>query len=449
MKIKLSLNFLELSKLLTYRNNPFNLLKIVNSLPNIGNWSFLFSSDNNQKTSLVIKADVTKFDEDKILNSFDGSIPELINCNEIIIDFIDKTLIIRDFKKNIKKRSKSNEINVLKINQTNKYFSIKLIDIDIKNFDKLSNKIKLFKNIETKTWFGSDIYNLENTSLKWKILTSNEIVYSKKLRETPNDDLPLELKFEIKGTKFFIKSNDKIKGKIFKHSKFGIIYDHEIEFIKKFKTLLKNEKLENYSVEIYDFIYTQKGIVDNILINEDIKKINKDLQLVLENNEEIKVYKNILDENKRNDESKELDIRLENISNKKKIYVDNEFYGNIPENEMSVIALFSKLEKSNKLPFYKFESFEFSPKGIDCIAKYKITQDDVIRTLPVEFEYQYKNFILHGHPTNHCEIVICWDLGMNPDNQDIENTDFNWLLFSKKSNLKIVLISKFSNIDLR
>ena len=40
-------------------------------------------------------------------------------------------------------------------------------------------------------------------------------------------------------------------------------------------------------------------------------------------------------------------------------------------------------EKSNKLPFYKFESFEFSPKGIDCIAKYKITQDDVIRTLPV------------------------------------------------------------------
>ena len=42
MKIKLSLNFLELSKLLTYRNNPFNLLKIVNSLPNIGNWSFYF-----------------------------------------------------------------------------------------------------------------------------------------------------------------------------------------------------------------------------------------------------------------------------------------------------------------------------------------------------------------------------------------------------------------------
>ena len=98
----------------------------------------------------------------------------------------------------------------------------------------------------------------------------------------------------------------------------------------------------------------------------------------------------------------------------------------------------------------KTEDYFNQSKGIDCIAKYKITQDEVIRTLPVEFEYQYKNFILHGHPTNHCEIVICWDLGMSPDNQDLENTDFNWLLFSKKSSLIPRLLSAnlfFSILD--
>ena len=79
MKNKLSLNFLELSKILTNKNDPFNLLKIVNSLPEQGNWSFFFSSNNHQKTSLKIKTDLTEVDEEKIINCFDGSIPELIN----------------------------------------------------------------------------------------------------------------------------------------------------------------------------------------------------------------------------------------------------------------------------------------------------------------------------------------------------------------------------------
>ena len=131
MKNKLSLNFLELSKILTNKNDPFNLLKIVNSLPEQGNWSFFFSSNNHQKTSLKIKTDLTEVDEEKIINCFDGSIPELINCNEIKINFINKTVLIKDFKKLIKSRTKSNEIKISTINKKNKNLEINIKDIDI------------------------------------------------------------------------------------------------------------------------------------------------------------------------------------------------------------------------------------------------------------------------------------------------------------------------------
>jgi hypothetical protein len=58
------------------------------------------------------------------------------------------------------------------------------------------------------------------------------------------------------------------------------------------------------------------------------------------------------------------------------------------------------------------EKFDFKIESIqsgypDCTARRKI-KGNKYEELKIEFEFESKNFLAHGHDPNLCHIIVCW-----------------------------------------
>ncbi|HET9183823.1 MAG TPA: hypothetical protein VFP59_16960 [Candidatus Angelobacter sp.] len=73
-----------------------------------------------------------------------------------------------------------------------------------------------------------------------------------------------------------------------------------------------------------------------------------------------------------------------------------------PTNELGVIYLFGVLAKVLGFMVLRLQA-EFP----DCEALRR-GQDGRWRRIRVEFEFESKNFLLHGHDVNGCDLIVCW-----------------------------------------
>jgi len=73
-----------------------------------------------------------------------------------------------------------------------------------------------------------------------------------------------------------------------------------------------------------------------------------------------------------------------------------------PVNEQGVVLLFGMLAKDLG---YLIEAVQ---KGFpDCEAKRQIAPERWQR-VNIEFEFESRNFRDHGHPSNGCDVIVCW-----------------------------------------
>lgn len=73
-----------------------------------------------------------------------------------------------------------------------------------------------------------------------------------------------------------------------------------------------------------------------------------------------------------------------------------------PINENGVIFLFGKV--ADDLNMY---IEEIKPGFPDCIGRRFVGKG--WERVAIEFEYQSKNFVQHGHDTKKCDLIICWE----------------------------------------
>lgn len=73
-----------------------------------------------------------------------------------------------------------------------------------------------------------------------------------------------------------------------------------------------------------------------------------------------------------------------------------------PMNENGVIFLFGAM--AEKLGFF-VESMR--PGYPDCEAK-RLIGPEVWERVRIEFEYESRNFKLHGHAAEGCDLIVCW-----------------------------------------
>jgi len=75
-----------------------------------------------------------------------------------------------------------------------------------------------------------------------------------------------------------------------------------------------------------------------------------------------------------------------------------------PLNECGVVLLFGMVARELG---YVVESV--TPGFPDCEAKRRVDEpNDVWERVRIEFEYESRNFALHGHDAAGCELIVCW-----------------------------------------
>jgi hypothetical protein len=96
---------------------------------------------------------------------------------------------------------------------------------------------------------------------------------------------------------------------------------------------------------------------------------------------------------------------------KPKILKDRPIYGRpmmdmalglAPTNEMGVVFLFGTLAKDLGYMVVRLQS-EFP----DCEA-YRLIDPERCQLIKVEFEFESRNFLAHGHRIDDCDLIICW-----------------------------------------
>ena len=73
-----------------------------------------------------------------------------------------------------------------------------------------------------------------------------------------------------------------------------------------------------------------------------------------------------------------------------------------PTNEMGVVFLFGAMARDLGYIVTLLQA-EFP----DCEALRQVTPDKWQR-LRIEFEFESRNFLTHGHDVNGCDMIVCW-----------------------------------------
>ena len=75
---------------------------------------------------------------------------------------------------------------------------------------------------------------------------------------------------------------------------------------------------------------------------------------------------------------------------------------NAPVNELGVMVLFGMVAAGLGLQVESVQG-----KFPDCMAKRQVAPGKW-QHLRIEFEYESKNFKLHGHDPKGCDMIVCW-----------------------------------------
>ncbi len=74
-----------------------------------------------------------------------------------------------------------------------------------------------------------------------------------------------------------------------------------------------------------------------------------------------------------------------------------------PENEQGVVFLFGVMARE-----LGFVVIKLRPGFPDCEAFRRLPNGKWQR-VRIEFEFQSRNFLLHGHNPNGCDLIVCWE----------------------------------------
>lgn len=100
-----------------------------------------------------------------------------------------------------------------------------------------------------------------------------------------------------------------------------------------------------------------------------------------------------------------------------------------PSCENEVVVLLSKLEILGGVPFHHFQLVEYTAKkGIDALANFQIRPEDVPTVLgAVEVEFYFESFLLHRHPIEQVNLVVCWDFKVDNKGDERLTCTHPWL----------------------
>lgn len=446
------------------RNDEKNILQFPFLFQNQKKADFVINNiDGRNIINIKLELEISIIEVSKII---ERPLPEIFNCEKILIQCIDGLYKIEEIKKFIKSKD-------------NKFF---------KEIKKVNNKTYKELNFEF-IGYGSDrfnaIFNKDSIIKYFNQYTSINFLNKKKIY------------FKYFNKKFVIESNvnenDKKKLKNFTHNKFqndnysfqikiwnnqnkeenlnsiNVIFN-EIKINDKANEFLK--QIEKNIIQLFDsnvpqferFISFEVTLhLNDIDIDEKFKIVNNDKFKKIINDLDKKISQNSFTDFKKitlfaeelslKSQVEKLNLRKEKLRNSRMVYVNNELIFREPGNEQETVLLFIKLAMIKEVPIKLINILEYSTsEGIDAIADVQLDQSSPVeKYCLIEFEPTFGQFLSHKHPPKHVDYIICWSVEKHHQKNLKKNN--NWLYSFNLENypkeVKVIEISKFNNLKVR
>ena len=276
-----------------------------------------------------------------------------------------KDILLNNFNKNQIKEKYGNNINEKELEKAFEYKN----NIDINEEEIIREKLKRLENDNIELMNNYNKVRLNNFNMKRhknqieneiKNDTKNDIDYMINIKEKVLENLIKKNKKLLQDKLFLIKTKAK---KRIKHS---ALY-YKVQFLFNF---LNNYKKFEISEKKTDKEKIKGEITEEILIIQMIKKIERIIAFILEknrryiinNNEQIKYYQNLLAKKKKiektNEQKRNIILRFE--KEKQKIFEKNNKILFIPKRKLSIFNIYDKkvIKKSKSQQNIKVDKIE-------------------------------------------------------------------------------------------
>ena len=392
----------------------FGLLRLINRFE-YRNWNIEILCPISDLEIHISSDPELSYDDFRLI--CDGYINQIFKCEKIIFGNSSHCIEI-----NLNQNTDGNSLKYLKYETVDNGI-LKLI-----NFNEgvipsdFHDKLKLEDYLSKFTWFGSVIdkrlvsskkVNVKRlgTDIQIENVTRNNeynpaIQFQKQIFEQL-DDAPLQIDYSFTYDDAIIKTNLNYYHKIF-----GKIQNKSLS-----DTIISNFGKKNVCAVIefsYENIqYDSDGQVGPSNTLEEISRVVKDNLEDIITSKDVKNFNNQIDTERKRLQANKLIKRQNELESRKKLNYGDTYLGCVPNSEMEVVVLTSKLEGYDGiLPFSSFEICEYtSREGIDALANIQIENTNQISVaVPIEFEFYFESFFAHKHPCEQVFLIICWDV---------------------------------------
>ncbi|MCG2795673.1 MAG: ATP-binding protein [Actinomycetia bacterium] len=178
---------------------------------------------------------------------------------------------------------------------------------------------------------------------------------------------------------------------------------------------------------------SRSDLIDDPITNLFKETVNTLIKKV-EASEKHRAFRSVAIRRKEKKSAEKLDERKSKLEKSKQPYVvleDSEtrewvLLGTEPWSEGDALNILWKLEAMGKLPFDKFQTLHYSPKGPDLVVHFRETEtSDTEKYCVIEAERIFTNYRAHGHHPPQFPKVICWALGTSVKVR-VEDTDIRY-----------------------
>ncbi len=417
----------------------------------------------DEKNIINIKLNIKK-NIKEVIKVLERPLPEIFNCDEILIECYDGVYSIKRMRDFIKKKENTffkdiNQITAKSYNQMN----IKLIGYGSKRFNAIFNKENIIAYIAN---YCSLNYLNSKKIIKFKYFNNKFEVEKSDLLEIQKQQINYKFK-KIEDENFL--ANIKLWNNLNRDENIRqvTILNNDIRINDNLNVFLKEIEKNLSKSFVSNVPQFERYISFEIVIN--LKKIDLDEKFHIVNNDKIEkvnklINKKLHDKNflekgeivKYSEELslqrqvEKLNLRKKKLSDSKKIYLNDNVIFREPQNEQETVLLFIKLASLNATPLTYVNVLEYSTsEGIDAIANIQLdASSPVEKDCLVEFEPTFGQFIQHKHPPKHVDYIICWKIENHFKKSLRSNNDwlYSFNLENYPKEVKVVEISKFNNI---
>jgi hypothetical protein len=448
--MQLRVSWKDISLYLQTRADPRAILRIVNLVRPRSDWRFAVVADAAGRTEVTISRQGNQplLFEPTILLC--GHIPEALNADTVAIhtgDSITRADGIVDLRHDGNVHVEL-PTSILPGDGTHRvvltgYFGSVVPHV-------LGNEDALDLYLRERTWFGSPTYASNSRRVTWSF-------FNRLLEFRCSDAVPKELPkgglnaaVVVDGGSVRVFTMRSMRQFFVRDADFGRLGDDEVP-LRPVRDTLRRLGVRGALIEFGVQNLHVPTVLHGVLPTRDVGTLITQAAAAIEKSERFRSYARGLEQLRREEAAHSLTARIETATSGRMVYYNGLPLALEPTSEQGVVGIFHILEGQHSLPFHRFDSQAWAAaEGIDVIADVRLVANEPLQKLiPVEFEFDLRNFVAHEHPIEHVRLIVCWSVSGRV--AGLTQTATPWLMKYRSGDheIPVAVASRFPGVSLK